>query len=309
MRDYIQNIINDKGGKEVSIVIENLNKEYKKGVYAIKDLNLKIDKGVFGLLGQNGAGKTTLMRMLTTLIPPTDGSIILNGIELNHSNELEIRRQIGYLPQEFGFYPNLTVYECLDYIALLNKIEVNKRKQIILDILEKVNLIEQKDKKFKNLSGGMKRRVGLAQAMINDPQILVIDEPTTGLDPEERVRIRNMIADFSVDRTIIFSTHIIEDIASTSERLGILEKGSLLYEGTSKELIESAKGKVWNARLKDKAELAEMRKNKLIVSNIYGSDYVEARIISEDKPYYNAEIAEANIEDAYMYIIKKERKD
>ena len=289
----------------MSIVIENLNKEYKKGAYAIKNLNLKIDKGVFGLLGQNGAGKTTLMRMLTTLIPPTSGSITLNGIVINNSNELEIRRQIGYLPQEFGFYPNLTVYECLDYIALLNKIESNKRKQIILDILEKVNLVEQRNKKFKNLSEGMKRRVGLAQAMINNPKILVIDEPTTGLDPEERVRIRNMIADFSVNKTVIFSTHIIEDIASTSERLGILEKGSLLYEGTSRELIESAKGKVWNVRVKNKFELEEMRKKSFIVSNIYGSDYIEARIISEDKPYCNAEIVEANIEDAYMYTIKK----
>lgn len=290
----------------MSILIENLNKEYKKGVYAINNLNLKIDKGVFGLLGQNGAGKTTLMRILTTLIPATNGSVTLNGIMLNHSNELEIRRQIGYLPQEFGFYPNLTVYECLDYIALLNKIEINKRKQIILDILEKVNLIEQKNKKFKNLSGGMKRRAGLAQAMINNPEILVIDEPTTGLDPEERVRIRNMIADFSVNKTVIFSTHIIEDIASTSERLGILEKGNLLYEGTSKELIENANGKVWSIRLKDKIELEEMRKKHFIVSNIYGSDYVEARIISEERPCYNAEVVEANIEDAYMYIRKKE---
>ncbi|MBK1809546.1 ABC transporter ATP-binding protein [Clostridium sp. YIM B02505] len=288
----------------MGIVISNLYKEYKKDVYAIENLSIKIGNGVFGLLGQNGAGKTTLMRIITTLLAPTKGSVELNGIALTKSNEAEIRKQIGYLPQEFGFYPNLTVYECLDYIGLLNKIEPKKRKEDIANILEKVNLQDQKNKRFKNLSGGMKRRVGLAQAMINDPKILVIDEPTTGLDPEERVRIRNMIADFGVDKTVIFSTHIIEDIASTSKNLGILEKGKLLYSGTTKELIESASGKIWSVELNDRKELEEIRKENFIISNVYVNDYIQARVISEGKPYKNAKIVETNIEDAYMYVRK-----
>lgn len=288
----------------MSIVISNLYKEYKKNIYAIDNLSIKIENGVFGLLGQNGAGKTTLMRIITTLLAPTKGSVELNGITLTKSNEAEIRKQIGYLPQEFGFYPNLTVHECLDYIGLLNKIEAKKRKVAIASILEKVNLQDQKNKKFKDLSGGMKRRVGLAQAMINDPKILVIDEPTTGLDPEERVRIRNMIADFSVNKTVIFSTHIIEDIASTSKNLGILEKGKLLYSGTTKELIENARGKIWSVELSDRQELEEIRKKHFVISNVYVSDYIQARIISEERPYKDAKIVEANIEDAYMYVRK-----
>jgi ABC-2 type transport system ATP-binding protein len=188
----------------------------------------------------------------------------------------------------------------------LSRINIKSRKELIHGILEKVNLTAEKKKKIKHLSGGMKRRLGLAQALINTPQILIIDEPTAGLDPEERIRIRNLLNDISKDKTVILSTHIVEDIAATCRELAILEKGKIKYRGSVKSLIEKAEGVVWKSNLTSSEELEVMRTSYLVLSNVYMNDYIEARILSNTKPNQNAELIKPSIEDAYMLVCKKE---
>jgi ABC-2 type transport system ATP-binding protein len=290
----------------LQIKISNLTMEYKKGVYALDNINLDIGNGMFGLLGQNGAGKTTLMRILTTLQEPSSGQVIINNVKLDKKNGRLIKNLVGYLPQEFGMYPNLTVYECLDYFSILSRICSSNRKELIYNILEKVNLVNEKGKKIKHLSGGMKRRLGLAQALINNPQILIVDEPTAGLDPEERIRLRNLLNDISKDKTVILSTHIVEDVAITCRELAILEKGKIKYCGSVKKLIEKTEGNVWRCNIPGSRELEEMRKEHLVLSNIYMNDYIEARILGKTKPSMNAELISPSFEDAYMLVCKKE---
>lgn len=276
--------------------------EYKKGLYALDNISLQIENGMFGLLGQNGAGKTTLMRILTTLLEPSRGEISINGIEYTKNNYQKIKTMIGYLPQEFGIYPNLTLNEALDYIGILNKIPLVRRKEIIDDLLSKVNLQNDRNKKVKYLSGGMKRRLGLAQAMMNSPQVIIIDEPTAGLDPEERIRIRNLLVDLSGNSTVILSTHIVEDIASTCKNLAILEKGKIKYNGTVKSLIEGASGKVWKCVLLDNEQLTELKRKYLVLSNVYMSNSIEVRFLCDTKPGIECTSIEPNIEDAYMLV-------
>ena len=211
-----------------NVVIQNLKKNYGK-LTALNNVNLEIGEGMYGLLGKNGAGKTTLMRILTTILPETSGKVELCGIPL--AKKREIRRIIGYLPQDFSLYPSLTVYENLDYCGILSELSSNERKARIKDILEKVNLTDEQKKKAKALSGGMKRRLGIAQAMLNNPKVLIVDEPTVGLDPEERYRFRNLLTESAKERVIILSTHIVEDIENTCTTIGILDKGTLKYNG------------------------------------------------------------------------------
>ena len=289
----------------MAININNLSKKYSKKEYALKDINLHIEKGMFGLLGQNGAGKTTLMRIITTLIEPTKGVVNINGIELKKSNYIKIKCKIGYLPQEFGIYPNLTVYEALDYLGILYKIASNKRQRKVQEIIEKVNLTKERNKKIKHLSGGMKQRVGIGQALLNSPEILVIDEPTAGLDPTERIRIRKMLNQVARDKIVILSTHIVEDIASTCNKLAILDCGKIKYSGDISGLIQQVKGKVWNCKVKNPGDLEKISDKYIVLSNIYTQDQIEARIVSESKPHKNAENSDPGIEDAYIYLIGK----
>ncbi|MCH5139022.1 ABC transporter ATP-binding protein, partial [Clostridiaceae bacterium UIB06] len=213
---------------ENKVIIKNVTKKYGK-FKAISNLNLEIKEGMFGLLGHNGAGKTTLMKLITTLSEPSSGKVIVNGLD-TIKNKMEIKNIIGFLPQEFSVYPDLTAYEFLDYIAKLNYIKDNKkRKKLIERILEKVNLSEAKDKKIGGFSGGMKRRIGIAQAIIKDPKVLIVDEPTAGLDPEERIRFRTMLVELSESKIVILSTHIVEDIAASCEQMAFLQNGRLRY--------------------------------------------------------------------------------
>ena len=220
----------------MSIHIEDLTVRFKNGVTAIRHGDLEIPGGIFGLLGENGAGKTTLMRVLTTILKPVSGRVTLNGILYSEGNYEKIQRKIGYLPQEIDLYPNLTVQECLEYMGDLAGIPKEECRKRILYYLEKTSLTEHRKKKMKQLSGGMKRRVGLVQALLNEPEFLIVDEPTTGLDPEERIRIRNLLVDFSENRTVLFSTHVVEDLAATCNQLAIMHKGDFLYAGSMKNL-------------------------------------------------------------------------
>ena len=216
----------------MSIRINDLTVRFKNGVVAVNKASLEIPKGIYGLLGENGAGKTTLMRVLTTVLKQTEGMVSLDGILYNEGNYEKIQKKIGYLPQEIDLYPNLTVKECLVYMGGLSGVSRNDLEQRITYYLEKTSLTEHQNKKMRQLSGGMKRRVGLIQALLNNPDFLIIDEPTTGLDPEERIRIRNLLVDFSKDRTVLFSTHVVEDLAATCTQLAIMKKGSFLYSGS-----------------------------------------------------------------------------
>lgn len=285
----------------MSINILNLTKKYGKKT-ALNNINLNINEGMFGLLGPNGAGKTTLMRILTTLVKKTDGIITINGINIERKKD--IRKIIGYLPQDFSFYPSMNVYETLDYLGVLcNIAPAFKRKSLVIELLNKVNLYEHKKVKIKALSGGMKRRLGIAQALLNNPQVLIVDEPTAGLDPEERVRLRNLLTDFSNKRIVILSTHIVEDIESTCENLAIIKEGNLLFSGKIVDLTEKAKDSVWIANLSIDS-LNEIKNKYPVISTVSEGELLKTRLLSQTKPCENAVKINPSIEDAYMKVVK-----
>ena len=253
----------------MSIHIEDLTVRFKNSVTAIDHADLDIPNGIFGLLGENGAGKTTLMRVLTTVLKPTNGMVTLDGILYSEGNYEKIQRKIGYLPQEIELYPNLTVQECLEYMGDLAGVPKAECRKRIDYYLKKTSLIEHRKKKMKQLSGGMKRRVGLVQALLNEPEFLIVDEPTTGLDPEERIRIRNLLVDFSENRTVLFSTHVVEDLAATCNQLAIMHKGSFLYAGSMKDLSEEAQGKIWICKVPDENKARDIERKYRITSKQY----------------------------------------
>jgi ABC-2 type transport system ATP-binding protein len=271
------------------------------GKLALDQVSLSIAEGMFGLLGPNGAGKTTLMRILTTLLTAGSGEITLGGIPV--ARKEEIRRIVGYLPQDFSVYPSFTVYETMDYLALLSGLnDSRERKLRIGRLLEQVNLERQAKKKVRSLSGGMKRRLGIAQAMVHSPQVLIVDEPTAGLDPEERIRFRNLLRDFSEGRVVILSTHIVEDIEFTCERVGVLKEGHVLYEGGVKGLLEQAKGAVWTTSV-TREELDAVRRSYEVLSVLSEGDRIRVRLLSRHQPGFPAERMEPSIEDAYMLMM------
>ena len=288
----------------MTINIKGLTVEFNNGTKAIDNLNLNIEKGIYGLLGENGAGKTTLMRVLTTILPVSKGNILINGINLEKNNYEMIQKQIGYLPQELEVYPSLTVRDSLEYLGRMSGIPKNICKDRIDYYLEKTGLIDKQNKKNKQLSGGMKRRVGLVQALLNEPPILIVDEPTTGLDPEERIKIRNLLVDFGETRTVIFSTHVIDDIASTCNKLGIMQKGNLIFNGEISELLNNAENHVWNCLITNEKEILELSRYATISSKQYVDGKIMTKIISEEKPRIDCIRAEVTLEDAYLYMMK-----
>ena len=286
----------------MGITIEDLTVTFKNKVTAIDHVSFEIPNGIFGLLGENGAGKTTLMRVLTTVLSPTGGTVTLDGILYSEGNYEKIQRKIGYLPQEIDLYPSLTVQECLEYMGDLSGISKRICKERIGYYLEKTSLSEQRKKKIKQLSGGMKRRVGLVQALLNEPELLIIDEPTTGLDPEERIRIRNLLVDFSKGRTVLFSTHVVEDLAATCNQLAVMKKGKFLYAGTMSEFLEYAKGVVWNYVTTDSVQVQEVEKKYLLSAKQYTENGIQMRILSKEKPELDCKPDNATLEDAYIYL-------
>ncbi len=290
----------------MGIKIEDLTVIFKNKVTAINHADLEISKGIFGLLGENGAGKTTLMRVLTTVLSPTGGTVTLDGIRYSETNYEKIQRKIGYLPQEIDLYPGLTVQECLEYMGDLSGIPRQICRERISCYLEKTSLSEHRRKKMKQLSGGMKRRVGLIQAILSEPEFLIVDEPTTGLDPEERIRIRNLLVDFSQDRTVLFSTHVVEDLAATCNRLAVMKKGKFLYSGSMRELVKQAEGHIWVYRAKDESTARQLEKKYHVSSKQYAGDELQIKFISEEPPEMECRSCEATLEDAYIYITSKE---
>ena len=283
---------------ENCIEIRNLNKFYGKK-QALSNVNLTIEQGMFGLLGRNGAGKTSLMKILSTLLQKKDGSVTVCGVPIE--NAKEIRRIVGYLPQEFSMYPTMSVAEAMDYLGILSGIKTKERKKRIDLLLKKVNLTEHKSKKVKALSGGMKRRLGIAQVLLNDPKVLIVDEPTAGLDPEERIRFRNLLCDVAENRIVILSTHIVGDIEATCENLAILNDGSILYCGTVSELLETAEGKVFT-KVVEKRDLPKLKQEYRITEMHTQGKKTHIHFLS-DIPVNDANSCEPNIEDAYMFYL------
>lgn len=290
----------------MSIQIDDLTVTFRNGVTAIQHANLKIPNGIFGLLGENGAGKTTLMRVLTTILKPTSGTITLDGILYSEENYEKIQRKIGYLPQEIELYPNLTVQECLEYMGDLSAIPKQECKKRIQYYLEKTSLSEHRKKKMKQLSGGMKRRVGLVQALLNKPEFLIVDEPTTGLDPEERIRIRNLLVDFSKNRTVLCSTHVVEDLVAICNQLAIMKKGQFLYQGKMQELLYEAENHVWVCRVGDEAKARQLEKQYHVSSKQFVDGGLQLKILNEKQPIEGSHSVKPTLEDAYIYITNRD---
>lgn len=285
----------------MEIVINNLSKNYGKKS-ALKNVSVTIHSGMYGLLGRNGAGKTSLMRILATLSVPSSGEISMNGISIKETTK--IREIVGYLPQDFSFYRNMSVYGAMDYLGLLSNIPDKVRKERISALLEQVNLKENVRTKVKALSGGMKRRLGIAQALLHNPQILIVDEPTAGLDPEERIRFRNLLSKFAEDRIVILSTHISSDVESSCENIGVLDNGRMIWSGGTEELVKQAEGKVYlisAAKKKDK-----LIKEKYTVLNIIASGSgTQYRVLSDTPPEEKHILQDPTLEDGYMYLLSQ----
>ncbi len=292
------------------IDIRELTKFYGKGnqsVQALNEVTLQVNEGMFGLLGPNGAGKTTLMRILAGIIQPSRGRVVINGLDISQEKARQrLKAQLGYLPQELGLYPDLSAREFIDYMAILKGMhnDIQRRKRVN-EVLELVGLQENADRKIKGFSGGMKRRVGIAQAIVNDPRILIVDEPTAGLDPEERIRFRNLLVKMADKRIILLSTHIVEDIGLTSQRMAVLSKGAIRYVGSPQELIHKAEGHVWELT----AQGGEKPDGGLtIVSMLHLSDGIRYRVVGEKiEGYQNVRPVSPGLEDGYIWLMRAER--
>ena len=282
----------------MKLELDGLTKEFGDFT-AVNHINLTMTNGVYGLLGVNGAGKTTLMRMLCTLLKPTSGTICCNGKDI-FSMDSEYRKLLGYLPQDFGFYPDFTAERFLRYMAALKALPKDDAEKRIEELLTMVELKNVRRKKLKTFSGGMLRRIGIAQTLLNNPEILVLDEPTAGLDPKERVRFRNIISSLGKDRIVLLSTHIVSDIEYIADRILIMKNGELIQEGTEAELTEKVKGHVWKCIVSEKE--AECLGQRFVVSNMRSNgENIELRVISEKQPMREAELLEGTLEDAYLY--------
>ena len=283
---------------QMDLTITNLTKKFDNFT-AVDNINVTMTTGVYGLLGVNGAGKTTLMRMLCTLLRPTEGIINCNGKDIL-AMDGDYRKILGYLPQDFGFYPEFTVKDYLLYISSIKGIKPIVAKKRVRELVAKVGLQKAFNKKMKNLSGGMKRRVGIAQAMLNNPQILILDEPTAGLDPNERIRFRNLISELAEERLVLLSTHIVSDVEYIANEILLMKDGQLIHKGTVVDLINSMKKYVWVCHVEKNMVQNLSQKNK--VSNIKSDvNGVELRIISKDKPVEKATRENATLEDVFLY--------
>ena len=288
----------------MKITIEDLSKKYKNGKLALTDINLEIETGMFGLLGPNGAGKSSLMRILVTIMKATTGVVQVNGFDLS-KNRGEIRKMLGYLPQDFRFFTKLRTWEFLDYAASLSGLKNKKiRLQKVDEWLEKVGLFDARERHANKLSGGMKRRLGIAQALIGDPKIIVVDEPTTGLDPEERIRFRNILSELSQkDVIIMLSTHIVGDISSVCRDLALLDRGTLQFNGSPEELVEKARGHVWQVNTSG-VEYDLLKEKYAVISTIPSEDGWEVQLVGDKLDVKNAIEIEPNLEHAYVYFME-----
>ncbi|PFN06183.1 MULTISPECIES: ABC transporter ATP-binding protein [Bacillus cereus group] len=284
----------------MELIIEHVQKRYG-GKVALQDCSLHVKPGVLGLLGPNGAGKSTLMRILATIEQPTNGSVMWNGENIQKKPKL-LRSQLGYLPQDFGVYPNMNAVEFLEYIAAMKGLAMNSSKKRINELLEALNLTNDRKRLLGSYSGGMRQRVGIAQALLNDPKLLIVDEPTVGLDPEERIRFRNLLSTLSTDRIVILSTHIVTDIESSATNIALLSKGNVLAHMKPEQLLKRVEGKVWEEVI-PASELHHVQKKYIVSGAVHRPDGIHARIISVHAPSKAARMIPASLEDAYLYYV------
>ena len=282
----------------MQLTLDRLTKQYGSKI-ALDRIDATFGPGIYGLLGANGAGKTTMMRLICDILKPTSGEVTFNGTNIREMGE-SYRAAIGYLPQDFGYYPNFTAMNFLLYMASLKGLNARYAKEKSLELLETVNLSEVKDKKIKTFSGGMKQRLGIAQAFLNNPQILILDEPTAGLDPRERVKFRNLITSFAEDKIVILSTHIVTDVEYIADEILVIKGGALLKKGAESTIIQEISGKVWECRIT--RQEAERLENHFIVCNSK-TENGEAvlRIVSDSKPCDTAVSVSPCLEDLYLY--------
>ena len=288
----------------MQLSIENVSKSYRSGNWALHNFTLQLSPGVLGLLGPNGAGKTTLMSILATITRATEGRVVWNTADLA-ANPDAIRSTLGYLPQDFGVYPNLNAVEFLEYLAAVKGLDAASSRKRIDDLLNLVNLADVRKRPLGGFSGGMKQRVGIAQALLNDPQLLIVDEPTAGLDPEERVRFRNLLSELSGERIVILSTHIVSDVEATATDIALISQGTLVAHSSPEELLRRVEGKVWEWILPS-ADLNAARQRYLISNTARRSDGVHARVLG-DAPPNGAQPVTPNLEDAYLYCLSLHR--
>jgi len=284
----------------MKLTISDLNKTYKNGVKALNNINLEIHTGMFGLLGPNGAGKSTMMRTIATLQDPDSGSIFLDDIDVLRENQA-LRRVLGYLPQEFGVYPNVSALDLLHYFASLKGIGSKKDRTKIVDyVLDITNLKDVRRRHVSGYSGGMKQRFGIAQMLLNDPQLIIVDEPTAGLDPAERRRFLNILREISQGHIVIFSTHIVEDVEELCTDMAIMNQGSILLRQSPNTASEELKGKIWSKKVT--GEIAEIQNSYNLISSSYNPDNsVNVRVYSEIKPANGFSVVDPNLEDVYFY--------
>lgn len=287
---------------ETKIVLQEVDKFYGSK-QALKQINLTIEEGMFGLLGRNGAGKTTLMKVLATLHAQSNGTVTICGVPISESKK--IRSMIGYLPQDFSMYGSMSVYEAMDYLGVLSGLTKKERKERIPVLLEKVNLLNNKNTKVKAMSGGMRRRLGIAQAILHEPKVLIVDEPTAGLDPEERVRFRNLLCEIANDRIVLLSTHIVGDIEATCEQIAVMDEGKIIYQGTVANLLSLARGKIYSAEI-SRLELEELKQKYVVTGMLTMGNKVTLRyLIPEDsvEKIPMGTLVEPNVEDAYLLLM------
>lgn len=282
----------------MKLTIEKVTKSFGEKV-AVNDLSFELTEGVYGFLGSNGSGKTTLMRILASVSKPTAGRILLEGEDICKLDE-KYRDILGYSPQHIGYYKNFTVQKFMMYIASLKGIESKGAKQKVDELLDLVNLTENKKVKMSKLSGGMKQRVGIAQALLNDPKILIVDEPTAGLDPKERVRFRNLLSKISANRIVLLSTHIVSDIEFIAKEVMILKEGALIQKESPKKLLEGMRGKVWTATVNEE-EVSDLQTHFRCGNIAHNDERFDVRLLSDTKPHSNAVQTQPNLEDLYLY--------
>lgn len=285
----------------MKLTVTHLGKQYRRDFWGLKDFSLEVKPGILGLLGPNGAGKSTFMRMLATITKPTEGSILWNDTDIAKSPDT-MRAVLGYLPQDFGVYPNLNAIEFLEYMAAIKGLDGKSARRRIEELLQVVNLVEAAKRPLGGYSGGMRQRVGIAQALLNDPQLLIVDEPTVGLDPEERVRFRNLLSDLSGERIVILSTHIVSDVEATATHIALVNQGRLLRESAPEELLQELEGKVWEWTVKSD-DLPALKQKHIISGTIRRSDGVQVRMVHDSKPEADARNVSPNLEDAYLFFI------
>ena len=289
----------------MQLIIEGVGKLYKGKVWGLRGFSLTLGRGVLGLLGPNGAGKSTLMRILATVTRATEGRVIWDGADIAKAPD-KVRSVLGYLPQDFGVYPNLNAVEFLEYLAAVKRIDASAARKRITELLELVNLTDAARRPLGGFSGGMRQRVGIAQALLNDPQLLIVDEPTAGLDPEERVRFRNLLSELSGERIVILSTHIVSDVEAVATDIALIDHGGLVVHGAPEALLQSVDRRVWEIVIPS-SDLGELRKSYLVSNTAHRSDGVHARVVADHAPAASARSVEPTLEDAYLSALAARR--